>query len=304
MTANNPDDLAGALGSLGSNQTPETGKGREAQDVFQDGLEGVGRPRVQATPFPVYDDEDRGVVGKSMSDGDDRFQVIDTRPSPYHALCHLSIAYTGGSGTGTGFLVNSGFVATAGHVIWHPDLGLAEEIVVVPARRQEGYTKWQVARRQDGQLHTCRDWGTVAFRAMYDYGAIVLADREMFEPFGTLNLTVLNDGQIQKLISDNYPCTVAGYPAKAPGDAEAPIGSLWAGRGRLLQQGASKTLRHAVDTSEGQSGAPFYIRDGGQYWAVGIHSKKANDGGGNVAHRITDDVVRDFENWQESNLIS
>ena len=72
----------------------------------------------------------------------------------------------------------------------------------------------------------------------------------------------------------------------------------------MVERGATKTLRHVVDTSEGQIGAPFYIRDGGRYWAVGIHSKKAEDGDGNVARRITDEVIRDFNDWQASSLIS
>lgn len=308
MATSDLADLAGKLGTFASNQPPgsaQPGAAAIGEALLQAGTEGVGEKSIPPVPFPGKPEKKgwlRQIIAKATVGKDSRERVQNTNPFPYRAVCHLVVTYASGPGFATGFLIDPGVVVTAAHVLWHPQAGKAEKVLVVPARQQAGYRVSQMAFSQDGQLKTCADWGQPAFEPWFDYAAILLADHQKFRPFGVLSYAALNTGQIDNLISQGYQCGISGYPAKVRGD-DAPMGSQWWAKGALKERG-DRTLRHVVDTSEGQSGAPLYIQDGGRYWAIGIHSKEAESGDSNVARLVTDTLMADVERWRQSALTS
>lgn len=85
---------------------------------------------------------------------------------------------------------------------------------------------------------------------------------------------------------------VAGYPSE-PAKAE---GTMWAHQGPVTPKPAF--LEYTTDTSEGESGAPVFVKAPDGYWAGGIHVGGVA-GTGNRAVRITGTVFDELDSWKD-----
>ncbi|WP_218932685.1 trypsin-like serine peptidase [Roseimaritima multifibrata] len=220
-------------------------------------------------------------VTEAVIGDDDRVRIRNTNEYPYSAICSLEIvARTGRQFVGTGFLVDSNTVVTAGHCLFMPDQGgWAKQIRVYPGRNGAGEAQAFAAIN----MHSVEGW-TKDRRPQQDYGAITLdADAT---GFGSLGYVTLSDREIVK---QDYH--VVGY------SADKPIGTLW-GHLRELAQVRQHILIYETDTYGGNSGCPvFCLGDNDEVFTVGIHNY--GDISGNSATRITDEVFENISRWSQ-----
>jgi V8-like Glu-specific endopeptidase len=220
------------------------------------------------------------MVMESIRGDDDRVQITDPSAIPYRWLCSLVI--TAGNNTlwsGTGWLVSSRLVITAGHCVYmHGQGGWARKIDVFPQRngntRPYSFTT--------SQLHTVEGWSRWQLSEQ-DYGAMVLPRIATDQGLGHFGYGVLGDADLQGLLVN-----LAGYPMDKPG-------TLW-GHARTLGTVLPTTLVYENDTYGGNSGAGLIRWDGSDYIVVGIHNY--GDVTGNICTRITAPVFQNIERWK------
>ncbi|WP_160167124.1 trypsin-like serine peptidase [Rhodopirellula baltica] len=220
-------------------------------------------------------------ITEAVIGDDDRVRIQNTNEYPYSAICSLEIvARTGRHFVGTGFLVDSNTVVTAGHCLFMPDQGgWAKQIRVYPGRNGAGEARDFAAIN----MHSVEGW-TRDRRPQQDYGAITLdADASRY---GSLGYVTFSDREIVK-----HDYHVVGY------SADKPIGTLW-GHLRELVQVRRHTLIYEMDTYGGNSGCPvFCLGDNDEVFTVGIHNY--GDISGNSATRITDEVFENISRWSQ-----
>lgn len=222
---------------------------------------------------------------------DDRTQVLDSETLPWRMICSLKINGSVGGGIGTGWFAGPKTIITAGHCVFHPNLGgWAKEIVIFPGRfeseipfpKNPAYPKPIVSRR----FSAVKGW-TEDLNTDFDYAAIHIDDPVGNET-GWFSMAVLdNDALKGQLVN------VAGYPA----DRDFGRNQYFASD--KIEKVQSNRFFYAADTYGGQSGGPAWIQNGEeQPIVVGIHSYGV--GGSftlNSATRITNEVFQILKEW-------
>lgn len=200
---------------------------------------------------------------ESVIGTDERTRVPNTTASPWRRICCLTI--TGANGAvarGTGWLVGSRTLLTAGHCVFSTVLfgGWAESIVVEPARDGDDLP---YSRYLSQWFCTLDDWvRTEAPDA--DVGCIQL-DEPLGDALGWFRL------ESHSGVPERDLLTIAGYPVDLSNG-----GALYSNRSRLVRVTESQ-LYYENDTAGGQSGAPIMLwgRDGDAV-AVGVHAYGSN----------------------------
>lgn len=203
---------------------------------------------------------------------DPRTQITDLAGPPFTGICLLQARYSGFAGVvgyGTGFLVEPGRLATAGHVIWNDLDGAATSPL---------YPDFLDVFLGDGLYHenTHLSW-TFSFPTTaitvhseflagddtYDIAKITLPQQMT----GVLSLV-----DFPGILQVGDEVTISGYPT-----ACSPFGE-WEASG-VLNSTDLPLFQHRVETSVGQSGAPVRLYRDGTWVVVGIHLS-ANEGAG------------------------
>lgn len=214
---------------------------------------------------------------------DNRIRVQNTAVYPWRAICALRIqAANGARYIGTGWLVSPRTVITAGHCVFMHDAGgWVRSIEVIPglndANRPFGSHVGTVLKSVTG-------W-TQSKNREYDYGAIILPpNNRPGAQTGTFGFAVRDDAFLRQAALN-----LSGYPGDKGGSQQ------WfhAQRAKSL---SSRVITYEIDTAGGQSGAPVWVLQNGQRYAVGVHTNGHSSG--NSATRIVTPVFNNMLNWK------
>lgn len=231
-------------------------EGRHSDDVGQTGMS-LGRN------VP----EDRPVAGKvplKVIPPDNRTRVTGTDEWPYCTFGKLDLVFPKGGASGSGVLVGSNVVLTAGHCAFDQKLG--------------GWVRG--ARFTPGKNETAAPFGFCdALKAHstagwvergnpdYDIAAFVLKENFGIS-VGSINIDILSDDQLKKVT-----LAVTGYPGDKGGL------QMWTHAEKIKTVTPSK-LFYEIDTESGQSGAPLWNPD--TQGLAGIHTTGGSSENGAV----------------------
>ena len=242
--------------------------------------------------FGSYSPEERSIMFPEMRSAsaqeviigaDNRVRVNPTTAYPWRAICALKItARNGQRYIGTGWLIGSRTVITAGHCVFMHDAGgWPASIEVIPALN-DASRPYGSAISSD--FRSVTGW-TSSRNRDYDYGAIILpANKRLGDTVGYFGFATRNDATLQ-----NAALNLSGYPGDKGGNQQ------WFMAQRPSSVG-SRVLTYQIDTYGGQSGAPVWILENGNRYGVGIHTNGAASG--NSATRIVQDVYNNMVNWK------
>ena len=169
---------------------------------------------------------------------------------PWRAICYLDINYEDGQlGRGTGFLVGSRTVITAGHCVHQPVHGRAMQVKVMPAR-QGGTALEEI---ETTMVDFSPEWQATnpdLPEYEHDYGAVFL--RTSTTVGHNLRYAAFTDDAVEAIQVAN----VAGYPNHGDNAfiMEKDAGPLVIDQDHPINQ---RILYHLLDTYEGQSGGPI-----------------------------------------------
>jgi glutamyl endopeptidase len=238
---------------------------------------------------------------------DTRVRVTPTSSAPWQYIARILFTYPDDSAKiCTGFFIGPYTVATAGHCVHDmtrvkkPDgvNGWAVSATVYP-----GYDAGVVpfGSASGYQLYSTQGW-IEGQDQQYDYGAVYLTS-PLGDTVGYFNFGFFSDEYLIQYFSSGGVAGVAGYPldkdAACPGGN--PAGCLWTDSGPVTSM-TSKILNYSISTdTAGQDGAPIWINDSGNLYAVGINLFSAGDSlcsaGKNCGLRIISEVAANFETW-------
>ncbi len=225
---------------------------------------------------------ERDVVAFDVIDGDDREPIGEIDEYPWTAICYLrTTGKDGEEGHGTGWLVGPRTVVTAGHVVC-PRLGdgFVESVEVTPGRAAHGAAHPPVTANA---FKTTRGWWDRRDEG-FDYGAVILDPSDRIgDDLGFFGFSSRTREELKRT-----PAWIAGYPRD---------------RDRFLVQAAgsihtveSRRLRYDIDTEDGESGAPVFVRTSDGPMVVGIHTDGFPER--NEGLRINDLVAETLRRWK------
>ena len=199
---------------------------------------------------------------ESIIDADTRTQVTNTSAEPWKKIVNLDIDFDGDlfpEAGCTGSMIGPKLVLTAGHCVYDPEtLDWASYVWVTPG--QNGLTMpygWQ--RVGAASLRSSNGW-VLSGNPNFDWGAIVLPDKTLYNQTGAFALGVADD-----LYLTGAGVNIAGYPG------DKTYGTMWAASGPVTAF-TSTMISHEVDTIAGQSGAPVWASEGSNRYIVGVHA--------------------------------
>ncbi len=229
---------------------------------------------------------------------DDRERETSTTIYPLSTICKLYItAADNDEYHGSGFLVDSYHVLTAGHCVFiHDHGGWVRSIEVVPGKdfnnepygrayytTSRSYTAWTIDENQN------HDW------ALITLDRLIGADTGIM-PFRTFDIA-------NPVYSG--PLSVAGYPTDYPF-----IGSLYEGEFMLSSTESGVSVSDTIhwynmDTYGGMSGGPVWREESpGNLYALSIHAYGNNDGTGlNHGTRINEEKFNRLHAWLREDAI-
>lgn len=223
----------------------------------------------------------------SVIDNDDRVLISPTNVDPYRAICALRVSGTIGDGlTGTGWLIDSRTVITAGHCVYDKRIGgWASSVEVIPALDSAARPFGSVV---GSRVRSVSGWIQDGSRE-YDYGAILLDEPVRLEG-GFFVPEALSAAEIQ-----GTNVNLAGYPS------DRENGTRLFFHAREVREIAARTIQYDIDTFRGQSGAPVWVtlRDGRRL-VVAIHTNGIERPViFNSGLRITSEVIENLRRWSE-----
>jgi glutamyl endopeptidase len=276
---------------------PATGEGGEVIEP-SDGLEAVAavatqtrrledvvpnltglRPIGEATYGPSVTPE--AVIGQ-----DDRIQINNTQDYPWRV--HASLLITARDGSrwiGTGWFIGPHTLATAGHVVFIKNSGVAgrdgwvQSIQVMPGRNGASLPYGSVTT---SNLRTVNAWASNG-DPEYDYGAIILPT-DLGSQTGWFGIGAYTDSTLT-----GSTVNIAGYPG------DKPAGTLWYHSNVVSSVGPRKVF-YAIDTAGGQSGSAVYRIDNGGRYGLAVHAYGGS--ASNSGTRITQEVFDNFVAWK------
>jgi glutamyl endopeptidase len=276
---------------------PSTGEGGEMIEP-SDGLEAVGavaaeglslddvvpdltglRPIGEATYGPLVGPE--AVIGP-----DNRIQINNTQDYPWRV--HASLLITARDGSrwiGTGWFIGPHTLATAGHVVYIKNSGVAgrdgwvQSIQVMPGRNGSSLPYGSVTT---SNLRTVSAWASNG-DPEYDYGALILPT-DLGSQTGWFGIGAYTDATLS-----GSTVNISGYPG------DKPAGTQWYHSNAVSSVGPRKVF-YAIDTAGGQSGSAVYRVDNGGRYGVAVHAYGAS--ASNSGTRITQPVFDNFVAWK------
>lgn len=218
------------------------------------------------------------VIGK-----DDRKRIANTTKYPWRAICSLRItAKDGTNWIGTGFLIGSRTVITAGHCVYmRKHGGWAKTIEVIPGRDASNKPYGSC---NSSHFHSVKGW-TKSRKRSHDYGAIILPKSCKYGN----QVGYFGYGNYNSFSLLGLKVNLSGYPG------DKPSGTQW-WHARRIKLVTPRTLIYNIDTAGGQSGSPVWRIKNGKRYVVGIHTNGSSLG--NSATRITKAVFKNLKNWK------
>lgn len=233
------------------------------------------------------------ILGRQL----DTRQIVDRplwKQLPFSAIGIIVVEFAGGRYfQGTGFLVAPNVVLTAAHVLHSPDFGLALKASFKAACEPDA----EASQLENSRLRVSKAWRSGDFDISADYGAMFLPDAKTFAACGVLEIESVMPSFLNRQARD-APTSfmVAGFPVSKPAD------TMWQAAGSVAFSPPA-SVRHLIDTTPGQSGAPLLTAIIDQTTAkraplaIGIHSRGNESLNVNEARRIDADVVNDLRIW-------
>lgn len=227
---------------------------------------------------------------ESLIGRDRRFRLYPRESGfPYRAIGQLSFTQGGEGYLCTGFLIGKDTVATAGHCVHEGGGGSwSRDVRFYPAFNAGAAPYGSCGARK---LYAVAQW-TEQGSPSHDFGAVKL-NCDIGLTTGWLGFYAAAGSQA------GLSVLLMGYPG------DKPTGTLWGGGGDIVDDEGRRT-RYAVDTADGQSGAPVIEADRGpsraDCWgtcAVAIHAYGAQDGS-NSGTRISFAVARILSAWRDA----
>lgn len=189
---------------------------------------------------------------------DQRSKITTTASYPWSTQCKLYIRFSDGSNwIGSGTLIQSRYVLTAGHCIHDKNRGgWATRVEVVPGMNGS-YRPFGNALAS--RFASSTGWTNDKDRD-HDFGVIKL-DRTIGNSTGWLGYGSFSDSTL-----NNTTLHIAGYDGDRDG-----------GNSQLYRYGArdsisSKRIEYTMDTSGGSSGASIYLIQNGNRYAAGVNA--------------------------------
>lgn len=210
-------------------------------------------------------------------------RIEDTVRVPWRHCCQLVITDAlGRRFGGSGFLVGTRTVITAGHNVFQQDIReWAASIKVAVARN--GMTTPYGVQTVDRGIYTTRGW-IQAGNVEADYAAIILPEALTAGSFGVADYS---DADLERLW-----ITVAGYPI-----LQQANDTLWADSSTIYHV-FSQQLTYDPETRAGMSGGCVFVTVGQDRFAVGIHNYISTSGF-SVATRINREVMATIHEWRQ-----
>lgn len=216
---------------------------------------------------------------------DDRVRINNTAATPWSGVCQLNIrARNGQRFIGTGWLIGSRCVITAGHCVFIRSAGgWAAQIDVSPGRNGAAFPFGTVS---SSRLSALPRWVSHSDRN-FDCGCIILpqpprAPSGLF-PF-RFSYAAKNDAAIRA-----RALNLSGYPGDKGGITQ------WF-HARLAKAVSPTVITYDIDTAGGQSGSPVWHLENNVRTAVGIHTNGSPLG--NSATRITPGIKAQLDVWR------
>lgn len=213
--------------------------------------------------------------------------IGDTTVPPFRHVCNLEIepAHNGRRLGGTGWLIGSRTIITAGHCVFQRTQTFndwADSITIHIARNGVPIVPPIVV---NSGFKSVEGW-TIHGREESDFGAIVLPTPVSVGNFGC---KALGDSDLDQLL-----ITVVGYPVQPPAGA---YGTMW-GEHDYITYLSDERIGFPVITLPGMSGGPVYYQQNGKAYAVGILNYQSGDNPDiGLATRVTPDVLTILKSW-------
>lgn len=213
---------------------------------------------------------------------DDRSAVTDTSAYPYSAIVQVWVDYDGDGtydGWGTGAVIGSNDILTAGHVLWDSYYGYAKNIKVVLADQTTTVigVSWQVP---DAYVSS-------GGSASYDIGVVNLesAIADLIGTFAVGSTTAAD------LVGTTV--TTAGYPGDLSSDGSVMVTASGTVDGTI---GSSRIYYDGtLDTYGGQSGSPLWVTVNGEAVIVGVHTTGGTTyNAGTVVTSTLNDLIEEW----------
>lgn len=228
---------------------------------------------------------------ETVFDIDDRIRVLDSETLPWRMICSLEIRGTVGGGIGTGWFAGPKTIITAGHCVFHPNLGgWAKEIKIAPGRYGSEFPFPNDATTQkplvSQKFEALKGW-TDDLNTDFDY-AVIHLNQPIGNETGWFSIAVQDDATLKGLLVN-----VAGYP----GDRD--FGRYQYFASSKIDKILANRFFYEADTYGGQSGGPVWFQDDNdQPVVIGIHSYgRGGDFTLNSATRINADVFQVLKSW-------
>lgn len=230
------------------------------------------------------------VVPFTVFPPDTRTRVADTTVYPYKAIARmLSVFSNGLVRRCTGFMYASNVLATAGHCVFDPAFGWAQNIQVTPGRWVDSAG---VPMSPYGSCHGTNQFTSEGWEfngdERYDYGAVQL-DCTVGDQTGLFALSSPS-GSVAGTVT-----TLTGYPSD-----EQPDGTMWTADGPITSSGVRQAF-HQISTSDGSSGSPLYdpgCTDTCTAFAIQARGAGGSHPDANAATRFTQANMVDFLVWE------
>ncbi|AXG79622.1 trypsin-like serine peptidase [Streptomyces paludis] len=294
--SNQPEGLLTAVPGRPRLEGPSPGSEGLAPGGSDEGVEAVDGFRLPTAVPPAPDESLRDIgeasfgppaAPETVHGPDDRVQITNTDVYPWRVHCFLEITAADGSRwIGTGWFLGPHTIATAGHVVFIKNSGVAGRdgwvrSITVWAGRNGGSAPYGSVTSTD--FRSVNGW-TANGDENYDYGAIILPN-DLGSTTGWFGFGVWSDADLVASVGN-----IAGYPG------DKPYGTLWYDARKIDSVGPRKVY-YDIDTYGGQSGSAVYrIINGSDRYGVAIHAY----GGATVnsGTRITTPVYDNYVAWK------
>ncbi len=207
---------------------------------------------------------------------DDRTLVSNPYVRPYQNIVLLLIDYGDGEGlqVGTGSLVESDIVLTAGHCLRNTKGYDAVSITVYLAgNKYTSLAKQEITNQS--QFHLSKKY-TSYKKIANDYGFIKLNDKSMGTAYGWFGIpnTKANTKEVFE---------IAGFPFQ-----EDTFGIRMVTDSGMLSEVNTDTLVYKMDCNNGQSGSPIF---NSARYVVGVHTVGYPGEGNNKGPKVTSEML-------------
>jgi V8-like Glu-specific endopeptidase len=223
---------------------------------------------------------------------DSRLPVTNPSAVPFRHICFLRIYRKDGKlGRGTAFFVTPRLLITAAHCVTKP----ANKAAPGAFRIWPGFVGANGAAPRDGagsidvqKIFVPDRWSNGREQG-FDFAGLVI-------PKG-VNVGFLGLGTFPPAKLRTLPLNLVGYPSDSPGQKYQMMAHQVSG---ASQEG--QLITHKADSSEGQSGAPFFTIEtdangNKQFLVAGIHSGGQGDGRFNRAVAMSDATFKLIDQW-------